>query len=336
MSTASMPAVNPVTKLPGLMLCVAVAVLAYGLGIYVPLVGGPVFGILLGLIISSFWRPTATYKPGMQVAGKQVLQLAIILMGFGLSLSQVVQTGTESLAVMLSTLIVCLVGALLLGRLLGVSFNLTALIGAGTGICGASAIAAVSPAIEADESEVAYALSTVFAFNIVAVVLFPAMGHFMGFSQKAFGLWAGTAINDTSSVVAAAYTYGKQAGEYATVVKLARSTMILPVVLGLSTWRAMRVKGAKQVAWTRLIPWFILWFLAATLVRSLGLVPSFLLAYLPWVAKFLIIIALSAVGLNANLDAIVRTGWRPLAMGATLWVLVAITSVVVQHMVGQL
>lgn len=337
MSTApSTAAPKPASKLPGLGLSLTVALAAYLLGNLVPLVGGPVFGILLGLLISSVRKPGATFKPGLQMAGKQVLQLAIILMGFGLSIGQVVKTGSDSLAVMLTTMAVCLGGALLLGRLFGVNFNLTALVGAGTGICGASAIAAVSPVVQAEESEVAYALSTVFAFNIVAVLLFPALGHLLGFSQQAFGLWAGTAINDTSSVVAAAYAYGKEAGDYATIVKLARSTMIIPIVLGLSAVMTMRVKNKASVKWTKLIPWFILWFLGAALLRSVGVVPDAAAKFLPQAAKFLIIVALAAVGLNSDIKAVARTGWRPLALGATLWVLVAVTSVLVQQFAGQM
>lgn len=321
-------------KLPGLALSLAVATSAYYLGKGFPLVGGPVFGILLGLAIGWFWRPTPLFKPGLQFAGKQLLQIAIVLLGFGLSLGQVIQTGSESLAVMLSTLVVCLAAAVLLGRALGVSANLTALVGAGTGICGASAIAAVAPVVEAEEREVAYAISTVFAFNIVAVVAFPALGHLLGFSQQAFGLWAGTAINDTSSVVAAAFAYGKDAGDYATVVKLARATMIIPIVLGLSAWRSVRA-GRSKVNLGKLVPWFILWFLAAAVANSAGLVPAVAANHLPGAGRFLMIAALSAVGLNADVKAIARTGWRPLALGAVLWVLVSVTSVLVQQFMGQ-
>ena len=322
-------------RLPGVVLSLGVAVLAYMLGRLVPLVGGPVFGILIGLAVGATGQLSTLVKPGLQYASKQLLQTAIILMGFGLSLGQVWQTGAESLAVMLSTLGVCLAGAWLLGRALGVSSNLTALVGAGTGICGASAIAAVAPVVKAEEREVAYAISTVFAFNIVAVLLFPALGHLLGFSQQAFGLWAGTAINDTSSVVAAAYAYGQEAGDYATVVKLARATMIIPMALGLAAWRSWRSQEASSLRWTKLFPWFILWFLVAALVGSTGLLPAVAAEWLPWAGRFLIVAALAAVGMNADLRSVARTGWRPLALGALLWTLVTVTSVVVQRLVGQ-
>jgi uncharacterized integral membrane protein (TIGR00698 family) len=329
----------PPSRLPGILLSLGVAYVAYFLGTQVPLIGGPVFAILIGLGLSSLWKAPPAYKPGLQFAAKQVLQAAIVLLGFGMSLQQVFATGRASLVVMLSTLTVCLVAAWLLGRAMGVEGNLTALVGAGTAICGASAIAAVAPVVQAEEREVAYAISTVFAFNIVAVLLFPALGHLLGFSQQAFGLWAGTAINDTSSVVAAGYAFGAEAGAYATIVKLARSIMIIPIVVGLTAIRskkATEAQGKNTIRWTKLVPWFIVWFLLASLVVSTGLLPGALTAFLPKAGKFLIVVALAAVGLNADLKAIARTGWRPLALGAFLWVLVATTSVVVQRLIGQI
>ncbi|MFZ5827950.1 MAG: YeiH family protein [Bacillota bacterium] len=328
---------QPPSLLPGLSLSLGVAAVAYLLGLQFPLVGGPVFAILIGLMISSLHRPPLALKPGLQFASKQLLQLAIILLGFGMSLRQVFVTGQESLAVMLSTLLVCLLAAWFLGRAMRVEPNLIALVGAGTAICGASAIAAVAPVVRAEERQVAYAISTIFAFNVVAVLSFPALGHLLGFSQQAFGLWAGTAVNDTSSVVAAAYAFGADAGAYATVVKLARSIMIIPIVLGLSALLSLRAaQQQSRIAWTRLIPWFIVWFLVSALAVSVGLVPPLLMQWLPLLGRFLIIVALAAVGLNADVGAIARTGWRPLALGAILWVLVAATSVMVQRLVGQI
>lgn len=324
------------SRLPGLGLSLGVAAAAYLLGLQFPVVGGAVFAILIGLVVSSWQKPAALFSPGLQFAAKQLLQMAIVLLGFGLSLQQVFVTGRESLVVMLVTLVVCLLAAWLLGRAMGVEANLAALIGAGTAICGASAIAAVAPVVQAEEREVAYAISTIFAFNIVAVLVFPALGHMLGFSQQAYGLWAGTAVNDTSSVVAAAYAFGADAGAYATVVKLARSIMIIPIVLGLSAIRSLRATDQRsRVKWTRLVPWFVLWFLAASLAVSAGLVPAALSTWLPLAGRFLIIVALAAVGLSADIAAIARTGWRPLALGAILWLLVAATSVVTQRLVGQ-
>lgn len=324
-------------KLPGVLFCLGVATVAFTLGRIVPLIGGPVFGILMGLCIASFTRLPKALLAGIRFSSRRLLQVAIVLMGFGLSLGQIWKTGSESLVVMLVTLSVCLGGAIVLGRMMGVKRDLTALIGAGTGICGASAIAAVAPVIQADELDVAYAISAVFSFNVIAVLVFPLLGRALGFSQQAFGIWAGTAINDTSSVVAAGYTYGAAAGACATVVKLARTMMIIPLVVGIAAWQSVKMKTENtSIRWTRLIPWFILWFLLAAGARSVGLVPDVAARWLPELGKFLIVVALTAVGLSVEIKNVIRTGWRPLALGALLWAMVATTSVVVQYAMGQI
>jgi uncharacterized integral membrane protein (TIGR00698 family) len=276
-------------------------------------------------------------------------------MGFGLSFAQVWRTGAESFVVMIGTLVVCLTAAFLIGPRLGISRNLTALIGAGTAICGASAIAAVAPVVEAEEGDLAYGISTIFLYNLAAVLLFPALGHLMGLTMHSFGLWAGTAINDTSSVVAAAFAYGKEAGDYATVVKLSRALMIVPVSL-LFAWLQQRraaalnsgrpaesvaaaQQGAQPSLWSRItkvVPGFILGFVAASLLVSTGIVPALLTTWLPKVAKFLIVVALAAVGLSADLKGLRKTGPKPLLLGGILWVLVATLSLLLQHLTGQL
>jgi uncharacterized integral membrane protein (TIGR00698 family) len=331
--TQAKPPELPASSLPGIALTLGIALLAYPLGLTFPLVGGPVFALLAGLALRAVYQPHLALRPGISFASKQGLQAAIVMMGFGLSLAQVLGTGPASLLVMVSTLVVCLGAALVLGPRFGVGENLTMLIGAGTSICGASAIAAVAPVIKAEERDVAYGIATIFTFNIMAVLLFPAAGHLLGFSQEAFGLWAGTAINDTSSVVAAAYAYGPEAGAYAVVVKLARATMIIPLVVGIAAWRSARAESTT-VQWQSLIPWFILLFLAAALANTAGLVPGVVAQWLPLMGRFLIIVALAGVGLSADLRSLSVTGWRPLALGAALWVVVTGTSLLVQFLVG--
>lgn len=322
---------------PGIALSLVVATAAYFLGRLFPLVGGPVFGILLGIAIVSIRKLPSAFDPGIRFSGKKLLQLAIVLLGFGLSLGKVWRTGSESLVVMLSTLAVCLLGAVVLGRVMGVGTSLTTLIGAGTGICGASAIAAVAPVIQADDVDVAYSISAVFLFNILAVLIFPAAGRALGMSQVAFGLWAGTAINDTSSVVAAAFSYGPVAGTTATVVKLARTMMIIPMVAGIAAWRSWRLRAHDAgISWRSVMPWFIVWFLAASAIASLGVLPASVTGALTQTGKFLIIVALSAIGLSVDIHRFVRAGWRPLAMGAMLWAMVAFTSLFVQSIAGKL
>ncbi len=325
-------------RLPGLLLAVLIALVALGLGRVAPLIGGPVFGIVLGIVVRNTISPGGTYTPGIQFAGKQVLQWSIIALGFGLSLNQVAKTGLESLSVTLVTMTVAFLTAWALGRMLGVHDKLKILIGVGTAICGGSAIAAVTPIIKPDDHDTAFAISTIFLFNLVAVLLFPLLGHLLHLSDLGFGLWAGTAINDTSSVVAAGYSFSKEAGDYATIVKLTRATLIIPVclVLAFATAWKQKKQGASDFSLRRIFPWFILWFLVASAVRTMGLVPVAIQPALHMAAEFLIIVALTAIGLSANLRRMASTGARPILLGLGVWAAVSISSLVVQLVIGQL
>jgi uncharacterized integral membrane protein (TIGR00698 family) len=264
-----------------------------------------------------------------------VLQLAIVVLGFGLSLPAVVRAGGASLPVMLGTLAVALGGAWLLGRLLRIPGGVRTLVGVGTAICGASAIAAVTAVVEVSEVDVAYAMGTIFTFNIVGVLLFPVLGHLLGLTQHSFGLWAGTAINDTSSVVAAAYAYGPAAGAYGVVVKLTRSLMIIPVCIGLSVRRARRPdQDGRSLPWRRMIPLFLVGFLAASAIDTAGLIPASWHAGLSDAGVFLIAVALSGIGLSLEPAKLRQAGPRPLLLGALLWALVAVSSLALQAATG--
>ncbi|HET7300625.1 MAG TPA: YeiH family protein [Oleiagrimonas sp.] len=323
---------------PGLLLSSVIALIAWQLGRWMPLVGGPVFGIVLGVAVRNVMAPPTACQPGIRFAGKQILQWSIVALGLGLSLTQVAQTGLSSLSVTLVTVTAAFVAAWLLGRLLGIPSKLKLLIGVGTAICGGSAIAAATPIIKADEHETAFAISTIFLFNLIAVLVFPALGHLMHMSDQGFGLWAGTAINDTSSVVAAGYSYSSAAGDYATIVKLTRATLIIPVCLGLAMIEAWRHKrsGGDGFSLRRVFPWFILWFVVASAVRTLGWIPIAWHADIHLMAEFLIIVALTAIGLSADLRRMASTGFRPIALGLGVWVAVAFSSLGVQYLMGQL
>jgi uncharacterized integral membrane protein (TIGR00698 family) len=235
---------------PGLALALGVAAVATVVGQYVPLVGSAVPGAVIGAVIALTLKPGARLAPGQRWASTFVLQCSVVLLGAQLSIGEAARVGVSSLPVMLGTLAVCLSAAWLYGRLLGVPGDLRTLIGVGTGICGGSAIAAVSPVIEAASTDVAYAISTIFLFNITAVLAFPLLGHALGMSQQSFGLFAGTAVNDTSSVVATATTYGAAATSHAVVVKLVRTLMIIPICLGLAALAARKPRPATTAAST--------------------------------------------------------------------------------------
>jgi uncharacterized integral membrane protein (TIGR00698 family) len=330
-------------RLPGLLLALGIGLLALLLGRWAPLIGGPVIGIVLGIVVRNLLSPDERYQPGIAFAGKYVLQWSIIALGFGLSLNQVAKTGLESLSVTLVTMTVAFLTAWLLGRWLGVHDKLKILIGVGTAICGGSAIAAVTPIIRPDDHDTAFAISTIFLFNLVAVLLFPLLGHLMHLSDLGFGLWAGTAINDTSSVVAAGYSFSKTAGDYATIVKLTRATLIIPVCLVLAFVVAAREKRKHTQAGSvghfslaSIFPWFILWFLVASAIRTVGLIPLAIQPSIHFLAEFLIIVALTAIGLSANLRKMAASGARPILLGLGVWIAVAVSSLLVQLVIGQL
>ncbi len=321
---------------------VGLALVATGLGRLFPVVGAPVFAIGAGVAVAVVRRPPTAWRPGLEFASRRVLQGSIVVLGTALSFGQVAHEGASSLPVMLGTLAVALVGAAILGRLLGVGRDLRTLVGVGTAICGASAIAATDAVISADEADVSYAIATIFTYNIAAVLTFPSLGHLLGMSPHGFGLWAGTAINDMSSVVAAGTVFGHGATGTAVVVKLTRTLMILPVTLSLAVWRSRRTgldetPGPRRTLSGHLVrafPTFIAWFLVAVLANTAGLVPSGWHLPLSDLAQFMVATALAAIGLSTHLASIRRAGSRPLLLGGVLWVAVAATSLSLQGLTG--
>jgi uncharacterized integral membrane protein (TIGR00698 family) len=342
---------------PGFALALAIAAVATIVGQYVPLIGSAVPGAVIGAVITIVVRPGARFAAGVKWASTFVLQCSVVLLGAQLSITEAARVGVSSLPVMLGTLVICLAAAWLYGRLLGVPGDLRTLIGVGTGICGGSAIAAVSPVIEAASADVAYAISTIFLFNIAAVLVFPLLGHALGMSQRSFGLFAGTAVNDTSSVVATATTYGTAATSHAVVVKLVRTLMIIPICLGLATLTARKqqrpaiatvdvpaspppaVVGPARMSPRRaakLVPWFLIGFVLVAAVNSSGIIPAAAHSPLEHASVFLVSVALSAIGLSTNVAALRKAGARPLLLGALLWITVATASLGLQALTGTL
>lgn len=347
---------------PGFALALAVAAVATVVGQYVPLIGSAVPGAVIGTVMAIVVKPGARFAPGVKWASTFVLQCSVVLLGAQLSIAEAARVGVSSLPVMLGTLAICLAAAWLYGRLLGVPGDLRTLIGVGTGICGGSAIAAVSPVIEAASADVAYAISTIFLFNIAAVLVFPLLGHVLGMSQQSFGLFAGTAVNDTSSVVATATTYGTAATSHAVVVKLVRTLMIIPICMGLAALTARKQQhpsiatvpaaevrhgaaaGAPALAAARmsprraakLVPWFLTGFVLVAAVNSCGIIPADAHSPLKHASVFLVSVALSAIGLSTNVAALRKAGARPLVIGALLWITVATASLSLQALTGTL
>jgi uncharacterized integral membrane protein (TIGR00698 family) len=315
----------------GILLSLAIAATAYGIGKLIPVIGGPVIGITLGILISSLFKlPEVTYK-GTKFTSKFILQAAVILLGFEMNINRVIQVGKQSILVIFLTLTAAFLTAFLVGKRLRVHNKLATLIGVGTAICGGSAIAAAAPAIEADDEDVSFAISTIFLFNIIAVFLFPFAGRLLHMSDTGFGMWAGTAINDTSSVVAASFSFSDAAGNFATIVKLTRSLMIVPITLVLALITAKNNKSTNNnFQFIKVFPWFVVGFLAAAIVNSLGWIPATIAATLVQLGKFLIIMAMAAIGLNTNLRSLIKTGPKAILLGASTWLAVMLVSLAAQ------
>lgn len=273
---------------PGLLIAAAVTAAARFLeGLFpIHLIGASVIALFIGMGINALRKPSALVAGGPMFTSKRALKLAIILLGASLSMRDILTVGRLSLIVMCFTLLTCFGGGYLVGRSLGLNWKLSNLISAGTGICGGSAIAAIAPVIDAQDRDIAYAMSATFLFDMVMILMFPFLGHWLGMSDMAYGLWAGTAVNDTSSVVAAGYAFSEAAGDFATMVKLTRMLSIIPTVLIFSVINVrekccmnVAVEGERVNVLT-LFPWFILGFLGLALFNSVGLIPAAASAFL--------------------------------------------------------
>lgn len=328
-----------IARFPGMTLALSIAIVATFIGKAIPVVGAPIICIVIGVIIAAFRKPSEKFRPGIVTSSKLILQISVVVLGSQLSLKEIVKVGFTSLPVMLGSLIVCLAGAYWIGKWLGIVGDLRTLIGVGTSICGASAIAAVTPIIGAASVDVAYAISTIFLFNMTAVLTFPFLGHLLGLSQHSFGLFAGTAINDMSSVVAASTTYGSVAANYAIVVKLTRTMLIIPISLGLATLERRKHNSGDSkpnVHVGRLVPWYLIGFLVVASANSVGLIPQGIHHALVQISVFLIAMALAAIGLSTDVAGFRRTGHRPLLLGGILWILVSATSLLLQYLTHSL
>ena len=304
------------------------------------IIGASVIALLLGMLINSFCKPT-WLAPGLKFTSKKILKLAIILLGASLSVNVILSVGKMSLMVMVFTLLTCFGGGYLVGKALGLNWKLSNLISAGTGICGGSAIAAIAPVIDAEDKDIAYAMSATFLFDMAMIVLFPIMGRWMGLSDMAYGLWAGTAVNDTSSVVAAGYAFSEGAGDFATMVKLTRTLSIIPTVL-VFTFLNLRLKkkqsinttAGKKVNIMKLFPWFIVGFIGLAIINSMGYIPANVSACAKDVSKFLMVSALAAIGLGTSFKEVRKSGFAPMMHGFIISALVVVVAIGVEWCMG--
>ena len=338
----------------GLIICFILAIPSFLLGNMFPIIGGPIIAILLGMVIAIFWKDKGNAEGGIGFTSKYILQLAVVFLGFGLNLSVIVQTGIQSLPIIIGTISIALIVAYIMMKALKMERNSAILIGVGSSICGGSAIAATAPVIGANDEEVAQSISIIFFFNVIAAIIFPILGRILGFSTvsgDAFGIFAGTAINDTSSVTAAAATWDNMWGlgsstlDKAATVKLTRTLAIIPITLALSYIVGKKEEAKENLGLSdkegfslkRAFPTFIGFFIIAsiitTIATSFGADPSLFIP-LKEISKFLIVMAMLAIGLNSDIVKLVKTGGKPLLLGASCWIAITFVSLLLQHILG--
>lgn len=324
----------------GVLFCLIVAIPATLLGKQVEVVGGPVFAILFGMVLALVFPKNRREQlaAGVTYTSKKVLQYAVILLGFGMNLSQILSKGAQSLPIIVATISTSLVIAFVLCRVMNVPGKIATLVGVGSSICGGSAIAATAPVIDADDREIAQAISVIFLFNVIAALVFPTLGGMLGLTNEGFGLFAGTAINDTSSVTAAASAWdsmhpGANVLESATVVKLTRTLAIIPITLVLACWQMHLERKAGGDAKST-FPMFVLFFVLASVITTVFQLPASITTPIKELSKFFIVMAMAAIGFNTDIVELVKKGGKPIALGFCCWIGIACMSLGMQHVLG--
>lgn len=332
----------------GLLLCLAIAIPSWFVGKMFPIIGGAVIAILAGMLITQLIKDKKPYEAGIKFTSKKILQWAVILLGFGLNLGVIIKTGMQSMPIILSTISISLIIAYVIHKVMGIPSKISTLIGVGSSICGGSAVAATAPVIDADDEEVAQAISVIFFYNVVAAMLFPMLGQILGFSTttgEAFGVFAGTAVNDTSSVTAAAATWDSMWGlgsatlDKAVTVKLTRTLAIIPITLCLAYYYSKKEQSStgKQVSIKQIFPFFILYFIGASVVTTIAIsmgVSAAVFGPIKTLSKFFIVWAMAAIGLNTNIIKLIKTGGTPLFLGACCWIAITAVSIGMQYMLN--
>ena len=331
----------------GILVCLAIAIPSWLLGKMFPVIGGAVIAIIAGMIVTMFWDNKGKAEPGIKWTSRVILQTAVVLLGFGMNLGVIFQTGKQSLPIIICTITMSLIIAWILQKALKVPANTSILVGVVSSICGGSAIAAAAPVIGADDDEIAQSIAVIFFFNVLAAIFFPILGKAIGFDTvngESFGIFAGTAINDTSSVTAAASTWdsmwnlGSETLNKAVTVKLTRTLAIIPITLGLSLIQAKKsTKEGKQTtkfSLKRAFPMFILYFVIAAIITTVCVhmgVDAGVFQPIKELSKFMIIMAMAAIGLNSNVIQLIKTGGKPIIVGASCWCGITVVSLIMQH-----
>lgn len=324
----------------GVLLCLCIAFPSYYMGKLIPVIGGPVFAILIGMIITLFIKDKTNLQTGITYTSKKILQYAVILLGFGMNLNDILSKGYQSLPIIISTIATSLILAYLLHKWWKIPSNVSTLIGVGSSICGGSAIAATAPVIDASDEDIAQSISVIFLFNIVAALLFPILGSLLGLSNTGFGIFAGSAINDTSSVTAAATTWdaihASTTLNDATIVKLTRTLAIIPITLCLAIYKTKKEKknSTNNYSIKNVFPFFVLYFILASVLTTVFSLPPEICNPLKELSKFFIVMAMAAIGLNTNIITLIKRGGKPILLGFSCWCAITLVCLTLQSLLG--
>lgn len=328
---------------PGMIFSACVAIVAMFLSSLIPgdIIGATVMALLVGMALNPILIKYKHFNAGVSYTGKMVLRIGIILMGVNMNFSEVINVGKYSLFVMIFTMATAFGAGNLIGKMFGMNWKLTNLLSVSTAICGGSAVAAVGPVIKAKDEDIAYAISSTFIFDVLTVVVIPWIGMALGMSNSGYGLWVGTAVNDTSSVVAAGYAFSELAGNTAVIVKLTRTLFIIPYVLIFSfiteriEAKSEGVHGRTAINFKKIFPYFIIMFLIVVALRSTGIISDNLVPALSQSSKFCMVMALSAIGLKTSFGDIKNIGLKPMFLGFIVDTLVVFVSIGIQIATGR-
>lgn len=321
--------------LSGIILSGGIAATAYLLSMLLPagILGGTLIALILGMLLNPLLHRYEFFHQGINWTSKIVLRAGIILAGITLSFSQVVEAGKYALILMVFTLLTSFGVGMICKKVFKINWKLASLLSVSTAICGGTAVATVGPVIKAKHQDIAYAISATFIFDIITVIAFPWIGQLLGLGDTGYGLWIGTAVNDTSSVVAAGYAFSDAAGALATIVKLTRTLFIVPVVLVFSWIHAKKETPSQndaKVSIRKIFPWFILGFLLVVGIRSTGFVSEDIVYGVSFLSKFFLSMALAAIGLNTSLKEVAGIGVKPMIAGVIIDISVVFVSLFAQ------
>lgn len=336
---------KPGKMIRGILFSFMIAVIAIIVESVLPVafIGSTVIAIFIGVFINYFFPVNQTsLNEGVTFTAKRVLKLAIILLGGGLNISTIVEVGQMAIVILAFTLSTAFILGFFIGKIMNQEWEFTSLISSGSAICGGSAISAVAPAVGAKDYQIAYAISNVFLFDLIMIILFPLLGQWLNLTDISYGLWAGTSINDTSSVVAAGYAFSESAGDFATMVKLTRTLAIIPTViiftfiplyLNKKQVKQRKESGIKMDIF-KVFPWFIIGFLMLVLLNSFGYISPDVASILREISKFLMVVALSAIGLRTNISEMKQLGIGPLLQSIITSSAVVMVSITAQYLLN--